>query len=149
MMPEDDIEHARGAAAAFEKLPVSHAWDPERYLGDLYSRTLGLNSIAWDVYLLYPPGVRWDGENPPHPTFWMHQLPAASTTKRDLVLYPNRLSQELLAMLDKKVAPLHTGLADLGLQLHGKGLTTMLRERSQYTLEDIKQAVNAPKRQRE
>ena len=29
---------------------------------------------AWDVYLLFPPGAEWKDE-PPAPSYWMHQLP--------------------------------------------------------------------------
>ncbi len=38
------------------------------------AKRLGLNRTAWDVYLLYAPGVKWIGDQPPMPTFWMHQL---------------------------------------------------------------------------
>ena len=149
MMPGDNIEQAREKAVKFEEHPVSHAWDPERRLGELYARTLGLGSTAWDVYLLYPPGVAWDGEQPPHPAFWMHQLPAASAANRELVLYPSRFCQELLALLGDKVGSHHAGRADLGLQLHGKGLMNLLSDRSQYTFEDIQQAVASSRREKE
>jgi hypothetical protein len=29
---------------------------------------------AWDVYLLYPPGVIWTNEDPPMPSDWTHNL---------------------------------------------------------------------------
>ena len=29
---------------------------------------------AWDVYLAYARGVRWTGELPPKPNYWMQQL---------------------------------------------------------------------------
>ena len=29
--------------------------------------------LAWDIYFVYAPGVRWE-EEPPLPTQWMHQL---------------------------------------------------------------------------
>jgi hypothetical protein len=29
---------------------------------------------AWDVYLVYEPGIEWNGSAPPEPTFFMHQL---------------------------------------------------------------------------
>ena len=29
--------------------------------------------MAWDIYFVYAPGVRWEDE-PPEPTEWMHQL---------------------------------------------------------------------------
>jgi hypothetical protein len=39
-----------------------------------FTRTLGFSEDAWDVYLLYGPSARWDGDLPPKPDFWMHQL---------------------------------------------------------------------------
>jgi hypothetical protein len=60
-------------------------------------------------------------------------------------LYPTRLSQELLKLLGDGVEPSHVSRADLGLQLHEKGLTNLVRERGRYTLEDIRQAVEDSK----
>jgi hypothetical protein len=36
---------------------------------------LGLadGDLAWDVYLLFAPGIRWE-KAPPEPTSWMHRL---------------------------------------------------------------------------
>lgn len=102
--------------------------------------TLNLNAVAWDVYFLYAPGVVWEGNEPPQPTFWMHELPADAGVNRDLVLYPSKLSQEIFNLLGSGVEPEHTSRADLGLQLHAKGLANLLKARSQYTLEEIRQA---------
>jgi hypothetical protein len=33
-----------------------------------------LAKSAWDVYLLYPPGIIWTSESPPPPTDWTHNL---------------------------------------------------------------------------
>ncbi len=140
MMRKDNLERADAEAAPFEDLPVVHVWDPTRQVGNLYSKTLGLQSTAWDFYFLYPPGVTWDEEEPPDPAFWMHQLPADSGADRDLVLYPTRLSQELLTLFGDEVEPSHTSRADLGLQLHWEGLLNMTRERGEYAIEDVREA---------
>ena len=137
MMPGDNVQFADQEAATFEDFPITHRWDSERQLGNLYSMTLSLSDVAWDVYFLYAPGVTWEENEPPQPTFWMHQLPADTGANRDLVLYPTRLSHELLKLLGDGVEPSHTSRADLGLQLHGKGLMNLLRERAQYTLDEI------------
>jgi hypothetical protein len=34
---------------------------------------LGIDKVAWDVYLLYGSNIGWDGATPT-PAFWMHQL---------------------------------------------------------------------------
>ncbi len=140
MMRKDSLERADAEAAPFEDLPVVHVWDPSRRVGDLYSKTLGLQSTAWDFYLLYPPGVTWDKDQPPDPAFWMHQLPADSGADRDLVLYPSRFAQELLRLFGDGVEPSHTSRADLGLELHMQGLLNMTRKRGEYTLEHVREA---------
>lgn len=42
-----------------------------------YRATLGISEDAWDVYMVYGPQARWDGDVPPKPLFWMHQLGSA------------------------------------------------------------------------
>ena len=147
-MPGDNIQFADQAASTFEGFPVSHAWDQERELGALYARRMNLSAVAWDVYFLYAPGITWEGVEPPQPTFWMHQLPAETVADRDLVLYPTRLSQELLKLLGERVQPSHTSRADLGLQLHMKGLANLMKDKTQYTIEDVREAFEDSKAKR-
>ncbi len=140
MMRNDSLERARLEAAPFEGLQIVHAWDPKRQLGHLFTKTLKLRSTVWDFYFLYASGVWWEGNEPPQPTFWMHQLPSASGADRNLVLYPTRFSRELLALLDDGVEPSRTSRDDLGLDLHWDGLLNLTRERSEYTLQDVREA---------
>ena len=45
-----------------------------RDVGKLFQAPINLTTEpAWDVYLLYPPGVKWT-DGPPTPHFFMHQL---------------------------------------------------------------------------
>ena len=145
MMPDDSPEEADLEAASFTDLPVTHRWDGERKLGSMFSETLGLKSIAWDVYLLYGPGARWTSDVPPAPEFWMHQLPADSGAARNLVLYPTKLFEELTLLMDEGVEPRSTGREDLGLQLHGNGLMALARDRSEYSREDLQKAFEESK----
>ncbi len=145
MMRNDTVERADAEAEPFEGLPVVHVWDAERQVGDLFAKTLRLKSTAWDFYFLYPPGVTWDDDEPPHPAFWMHQLPAASGADRELVLYPTRFLQELFKLFGDGVEPNRTSRDDLGLQLHWEGLVNMTRERAEYTLEHVHEAFAASK----
>ncbi len=75
MLPADSLAAAQAAGTS---LPpddrVAYGWDDAGALGDPFAQALGLSSRAWDVYLLYPAGARWDGALPPPPTRWMHQL---------------------------------------------------------------------------
>ncbi len=148
MMRHDSLERARAEAAPFGDLRVVHVWDSEHQLGDLFAEALGLRSSVWDFYFLYASGVRWEGREPPQPTFWMHQLPAESGATPDLVLYPTRFSQELLGLLGDHVEPRHTSPADLGLHLHWQGLLNLTRERTQYTIEDLREAFEDSKNRR-
>jgi hypothetical protein len=51
-----------------------HYWDGSDVTGIEFGRVLPTPSAAWDVYLLYPPGIRWNAQQPPKPAFWMQQL---------------------------------------------------------------------------
>lgn len=53
---------------------ASHYWDSAGLLVKAYDQVLGLHQDAWDVYLVYGRGVWWNGDLPPPPDFWMHQL---------------------------------------------------------------------------
>jgi hypothetical protein len=55
------------------------------------------SSIAWDVYLLFAAGRRWQGNRPPQPIFWMHQLDEDPS----LFLDSRRFKQNVQALIDK------------------------------------------------
>ena len=95
MLAGDGIEPARQQAADLHDSRVTHSWDGERELGNLYSKTLGLSVAAWDVYMLYKPGIGWEEDEPPKPTFWMHQLSSNHGADQSICLDPARLSNEL------------------------------------------------------
>ncbi len=50
-----------------------HFWDGEGFFTEAFERVLELAGPAWDLYLLYPPGERWQAELPPRPEQWMRQ----------------------------------------------------------------------------
>jgi hypothetical protein len=73
--------HQNDVAAATPTVPdprAAHYWDGSGYLVHTYPAVLGLGEDAWDVYLIYPPGVQWTGTAPPRPSYWMQQLTHAS-----------------------------------------------------------------------
>jgi len=55
-------------------LRAEHYWDGSAAVMAGFTKTLGFTEDAWDVYMIYGPHARWDGEAPPEPDFWMHQL---------------------------------------------------------------------------
>lgn len=53
---------------------VSRYWDPVGASEKLYEGLLQTPGPAWDVWMVYVPGRRWEGAVPPAPDFWMDQL---------------------------------------------------------------------------
>ncbi len=105
MVATDSAPAADAEAALFDDARVTHVWDPERRAGLLFKETLGLSRTAWDVYLVYAPGLAWAGESPPAPTLWMHQLGSDPGAPRDRFLDASRLSAEVRRALDAAHAP--------------------------------------------
>ena len=95
MLPSDDAAAAAVQADVWPGNRVQHWWDGAWEMSRLFQRSLGLREPAWDVYLLYRPGIRWEGEAPPAPSFWMHQASDAGADP-DLLLCgdPLRLVRE-------------------------------------------------------
>jgi hypothetical protein len=75
MLATDALVKAEEQEAAFYGLHARHLWDHRHEAGRMLAKSLQLKTpIAWDVYLLYSPGRRWQPNTPPDPVFWMHQL---------------------------------------------------------------------------
>jgi hypothetical protein len=73
VLPSDDAEAAALARGLFHDARVTQFHDPEQHAGRAVAEALGVEDIAWDVYLLYGPGAKWD-EPAPAPRAWFHQL---------------------------------------------------------------------------
>jgi hypothetical protein len=98
MLAADSIDAANEHETRFSDTRVQQFWDQDRILGQYLSQTLNLKeSIAWDVYLLYPPDHSWDTELPPAPEFWMHQL----NEEPALLLDPPRLKEYVQTLLER------------------------------------------------
>lgn len=84
IMLTDNAAAAEDMAAEQKDARAHIYWDPKRQLGDAMGAAMTLphrppadddhaNGVAWDIYLLYPPGVTWE-DTPPLPDHWQHQL---------------------------------------------------------------------------
>ena len=72
----DNAEEGKKAEPLLADPRVTHYWDADKSLGNLYGRQLTLprgRQLAWDIYFVYAPGVSWE-DAPPAPTARMHQL---------------------------------------------------------------------------
>jgi hypothetical protein len=107
MLEEDAVEPARDLALTLQDRRVTQLWDPERKLGELVSRTLGLSETAWDAYILYPPGPVWEDGAPPRPAFWMHQLGSDSGADPSNRLDAAEFSNEVGRLLQEEIAASH------------------------------------------
>ena len=79
VLPADQRTPAQEACSLASDKRAAHFWDAEGALPRTFSDVLNLPSgcPAWDVYLTYPPGIRWE-EGPPAPPYWQHQLGAVA-----------------------------------------------------------------------
>ena len=142
IMDGDNLVSADLQSEKFKDDRITHVWDPERLLGNRFAKVLNLKGIAWDIYMLYVPGVIWNSDVPPEPTFWMHQLPTKTGTDGELLLAPGRFAHEVMTLLgdrDVKIA------WDLAFILHAKGLGAVKTEKTQATLDEVLVAVDPEK----
>ena len=73
---------------------VEHFWTPTTQIGEAFQGSIALKSEpAWDVYLVYREGVRWEGNAPPKPDYFMHQL--GDRLPVDRSLDGERLAEEI------------------------------------------------------
>lgn len=77
MLASDNAEAARRSAKMFDDPRVRQFHDPRatHLAGKAFAHGLIREGrgLAWDIYLFYDKGARWD-EHPPKPAEWMHQL---------------------------------------------------------------------------
>jgi hypothetical protein len=102
MLPSDSVNMAGAQAATFVDARVAQQWDGNKAFGTLLSKTLRLERTAWDVYLLYAPGVEWTGDAPPAPSFWMHQLRADTGADQKICLDPKVFVGKVTDLLKAK-----------------------------------------------
>ena len=60
-----------------------HYWDADGWLMNTYKQVIGGFPFepAWDTFILYGPDAKWEGDKPPKPAYWMHQLGSAKTPR--------------------------------------------------------------------
>ena len=96
----DDLRAARKATTILPDVRVRHYWIEGQEVGNAFQSPLGLNdAVAWDVYLVYSPGVEWTGPRPPEPTYFMHQLRELPADRR---LDAGRLAEEIRKAIARK-----------------------------------------------
>ncbi|MFQ5549275.1 MAG: hypothetical protein ACE5FV_13350 [Woeseia sp.] len=75
-------KHVAGSIPLLSGPRVTHYWDPSGNTGIEFKKTLDIPMYAWDLWFVYQPGIRWaDGDTPPYPDYWEHQLPGLAADK--------------------------------------------------------------------
>ncbi len=127
-------EHVVGSLPLLSGPRITHYWDPSGNTGIEYSKTLDIPMYAWDLWFVYEPGARWeDGELPPYPDYWEHQLPSlpedqkldaqrfATKVNTLLATLPPSSEEAKLAEIqrqDPQIIPVAQGLGMMILQHH-------------------------------
>ncbi len=72
MLGGETEEDAREATASLADSRGTHFWTGVHTLAEVLRAPAGLQEeLAWDTFLLFPPGAKW-GDVPPTPVYVMH-----------------------------------------------------------------------------
>lgn len=97
ILRSDNHESALKAPKLIPDARVTHYWIDGHDAGEMFQRPIHLKrEPAWDVYLVYPPGVVW-GDEVPVPEYFQHQL--AGRLPKELRLDGEVLAQRIRALL--------------------------------------------------
>lgn len=81
MQGKETRQHAEEVTKFQPDPRATHFWTGAQVVAERLQGPAGLeDELAWDTFLLYPPGPRWEGKMPPEPAHVMHvgkSLPAA------------------------------------------------------------------------
>jgi hypothetical protein len=102
ILPKDGVDALEDSSAMVQdEWRALQFWDPTAESGKRIKRLFDLKIVnpAWDIYMLYPPGVKWETV-PPTPAYWMHQItfmPGGADERRygGLRLDAKRLREEI------------------------------------------------------
>ena len=108
MLPLDNAITAGCLARTIRDPRVHHFDDPQKRAGAAVATSLGATGkVAWDIYLFYPPGSRWQN-GLPAPAAWAHQLQGSSWA--DPLHYNH--GEDLVRQLTIGLAALRRGKAE-------------------------------------
>jgi hypothetical protein len=72
MLGDETEAAAKGATVHLPDRRSQHFWTGAHGVAELFRAPLGLGTaLAWDTFLVYPAGVRWE-EAAPVPVYYMH-----------------------------------------------------------------------------
>jgi hypothetical protein len=95
--------HVPAAAALIPDRRVAHFWDASQVVGKAFQPIVGTPVPSWDVWMVFDRQARWNGELPPRPAWWEHQLHSLPPER---YLDPKRFAKKARALEARKAAGL-------------------------------------------
>jgi hypothetical protein len=92
-------QHVADAAELVADRRTRHYWDGGQQVGEAFQPLLGTPAAAWDVWLLFDRGARWEGNAPPRPAWWEHQLHGMTPER---LLDPDRFARQAREIEEKR-----------------------------------------------
>lgn len=118
MMAADSIAHAEEQAASTDDPRITDLYDAEHEVGRAVRDTLQLAAAAWDTYMIFLPGTKWDTEIP-KPDHYEYQLWPGYAPDQSRLFTPSSFWWHVVeavgrskAEYDAQVAPLAAWLND-------------------------------------
>jgi hypothetical protein len=97
-------EHVADTIPLLNGPRVHHYWEETGVIGLHYADVMEVGMYVWDFWAIYGPDVRWEGELPPKPAYYEHQLGVTSqkfrTFPKELVLDAERFAAKSQAYID-------------------------------------------------
>lgn len=103
---DDSRQHALKSAAFAGDPRVTNFWSEKRVIGETFRETAGFKmSPAWDVFLLFPPGVAWEKGAAPAPKAMMCNLMGSPQDATSLPRFNGaQLEEQVKALLSSSQA---------------------------------------------
>ena len=95
MIETDGVESAKQTASAPTDSRVRQYFDVDKEVGTAYKKLFGLTKTAWDMFLVYGADVDWEIEQPPEPTFYMHQMNTEHGSDPTKILDPEEFKKRV------------------------------------------------------
>jgi len=98
-------KHAADSIPLLQGLNIHHYWEESGIIGVLYRDAMDVPMYVWDFWAIYGPDALWEGEFPPLPDYFEHQLGVTSGRSsgftREQVLDPPRFAAETAKYLQR------------------------------------------------
>lgn len=70
--------HAADSIPLLDGPRVHHYWEESGIIGQHYTEIMDVDTYVWDFWAIYGPGAVWEGQLPPVPEYYEHQLGVTS-----------------------------------------------------------------------